>query len=246
MNMRFTDRIGEKFVSNEGYSFIIVEYNSSTDVVIEFQDKYKARIPTRYDVCQRGSIKNPYHPSVHGHGMLGIMSDGSKPKTSHRNGYPTKQYSAWHGMIARCYSNYERYHTYDNTIVCDRWLVFSNFLEDLPLIEGYELWLNNSNQAITLDKDLKQQEVKNKVYSLETCCFVTQSDNTKEMHSRNIQGKNIQGKNIETGEYTRIFNSIREAEREMKMSHGCINRCLNGIYKQTGGYIWYKVDDKHE
>ena len=178
----FTDRTGESFVSNEGYSFVIIEYNKAKDLWVEFQDEYKARVHTQYASCQRGSIKNPYHPSVCGIACIGLMSDGSKPKTSHRDGYPTKQYSTWHSMIARCYSNYERYHTYDNTTVCDRWLVYANFLEDLPLIDGYKLWLNND--GYTLDKDLKQKDVENKVYSLDTVCFVTQSDNTKEVHSR--------------------------------------------------------------
>jgi hypothetical protein len=65
--------------------------------------------------------------------------------------------------------------------VCKRWLIFANFLEDLPKIENYELWVHG---GYALDKDIKQQGVENKVYSLDTVCFVTQSDNNKEMNSR--------------------------------------------------------------
>ena len=52
----------------------------------------------------------------------------------------------------------------------------------MPKIENYFLWLNNPNQGVSLDKDLKCKG--NKVYSLETCCFLTRSDNAKEVRAR--------------------------------------------------------------
>ena len=56
-------------------------------------------------------------------------------------------------------------------------------LEDLPLIENYELWLN-SDKRICLDKDLKQVDVKNKVYSIDTVKFISASENTREAMER--------------------------------------------------------------
>ena len=34
------NRTGEKFITNEGYEAIIIEYNNCNDFWIQFQDKY--------------------------------------------------------------------------------------------------------------------------------------------------------------------------------------------------------------
>ena len=51
---RFIDRTGERFINNNNlgsYEFIIIEYNRSDDVWVEFQDEYKARIHTHMNAC---------------------------------------------------------------------------------------------------------------------------------------------------------------------------------------------------
>lgn len=178
------NRVGEKFVNNKGCEMVIVEYGGNRDIWVEFQDEHKARVHTNYCNCQRGKVANPYHPSIYEHGYLGLMSDGSKPKTSDENGKHTREYDVWRRMLERCYSEklHKKYPSYKDCSVCQRWLCFANFLEDLSLIENYELWLNNDGYA--LDKDLKQQGIKNKVYSLETCCFITRGENSRERNER--------------------------------------------------------------
>lgn len=239
------NRIGEKFVSKESLGaceYIVVEYNSYSDIWIEFQDSYRAKVHTTYGACRKGSVKNPYFPSICGIGMLGLMSDGSRP-TIKENGELTKHYVVWKSMIQRCYDSktQERQPTYKNVNVCDRWLIYSNFLEDIKSIEGYELWKANPS-LYSLDKDLKQQGVKNKVYSLETCCFISNIENARESDERNPNPPiKVYGINIKTDEYTKVFNSLREAERETGISQSSIGKCLNGIYKQSGGYTWHKI-----
>ena len=179
------DRIGETFVSNEGYSFVIVEYNRYDDLIVEFQDEYKARVLAYYCNCRSGQIKNPYHPSVFGIGCLGLMSDGSKPITCLDSEH-TREYNLWHSLIQRCYDPkmQEKHPTYKGITVCDRWLVFANFLEDIESIEGYDKWVNDN--TYDLDKDLLQQDVPNneKVYSPDTCCFISSRENRQEMMKR--------------------------------------------------------------
>lgn len=93
-----------------------------------------------------------------------------------------RKYGVWQRMLERCYD--EKYHiknpTYKNCYVCERWLKLSNFVEDIVKIDGYELWLNNPNKRIALDKDIKSDN-KNKCYCLEQCMFVTESENNKQM-----------------------------------------------------------------
>ncbi len=175
---KHNERLGETFVNQMGSMFFIKEYNSYSDVVVKFMDEHGVEVHTTWQNCQNGKVKNPYDKTVYGVGYLGEIGDF---KTC-VNGMPTRNYSLWKEMICRCYSG--NYPTYANVTICERWLCFANFLEDLPYIENYEWWLENENQRIALDKDLKQQDVENKVYSLETVMFVTQSENTKEMNER--------------------------------------------------------------
>ena len=241
--MKKNDRTGERFISNEGYEVVIVEYKNTHDVVVEFEDEYRARIHTDYDSCRKGKVKNPYHPSVCGIGCLGLMKDGSKPITTYGNGKHIREYDLWHSMITRCYSDkfHEECPTYKDCTVCERWLVFSNFLEDLPLIDGYELWRDNPNSRVSLDKDIKVQG--NKVYSLDTCKFVSKSENSKE---RNVRcgtlkpSKKVMAISL-TENKVIIFKSMRQAEK-LGFDASCISLCCNGKLKSHKGYKWKCID----
>lgn len=242
------DKTGEQFVSKEGYTFIIVKYNNANDLYVQFQDEHKAIVPSAYHKCKDGGIKNPYHPSVHGVGYLGLMSDGSRPNTvdNTKNGrHNSREYSLWNRIMTRCYSNYECWDTYKDAEVCDRWKCFSNFLEDLPLIEGYQFWLEHPNELIALDKDIKGNG--SKIYCLENCCFVSKIDNTNEKNERcGLPKHNIKiyGINIKTGERTRDFNSITEASKAI--GNTGVSNCIQGKSKTCGGYKWFKIEKESE
>lgn len=73
-------------------------------------------------------------------------------------------YRTWRDMINRCYSIklQERYLTYKGCSVTDEWLTFSNF----------RAWMVTQDfEGKQLDKDLLIES--NKVYSPETCVFVS-------------------------------------------------------------------------
>ena len=90
-------------------------------------------------------------------------------------------YGVWYGMLDRCYNpnskDWKRYGGLGVT-VDPRWHQFENFKNDIPTLEGYneELYLNCK---LDLDKDLKQREVRYKVYSKDTCVLLLKSDNSK-------------------------------------------------------------------
>lgn len=78
-------------------------------------------------------------------------------------------YKTWQDMLKRCY--YKKYQeerpTYKGCSVCDEWLVFSNFRN----------WMENQYwYMMELDKDLLFKG--NKVYSPETCIFVSRQLNS--------------------------------------------------------------------
>lgn len=178
------ERIGEIHTSKNGDVFVIIDYKNKANVTIKFLDEYGAIINVEYGNICKGSIKNPYSATVCGVGKIGLLPNSTKPKTRN-DGKHTKEYKVWHSMLCRCYT--EQYqkngHTYKDATVCDRWLVFANFLEDLPLIEGYNEWIASTNvYEYALDKDIKGNG--SKVYCLENCCFITFSDNSKERNER--------------------------------------------------------------
>ena len=179
-----------------------------------------------------------------------------------KNELNKKIYKTWSHMLERCYS--ERLHkirpTYIGCTVCDRWLKLSNFVKDVKHIDGYneELFLNGK---LSLDKDIKSDN-KNKTYCLYECMFVSISDNVRQSikHNKNFCGnenrKNNKKNNL-TGNHTKakrvaqynkdmelikIWNCIRDVERELKIANGHITYCCQGKRKSAGGFIWRYVD----
>ena len=124
----------------------------------------------------------------------------------------SKLYSIWKSMKSRCYNeNDTSYKDYGGkgVTICDRWLTFDNFIEDIDSIDGfdYDKWMNGE---LHLDKDVKQKNVNNKIYSKDTCMFITPKENsvarpnTIESWVVNPEGKLSKEKNME--EYARDNN----------------------------------------
>ena len=160
-------RIGEKFITNEGYNIEIIDYNKNTKYSIKFDNKI---IKTNLDFkeIKNGSISNPLHKSLCGVGYIGIgryVTSNNKEKT--------KEYSYWHGIINRCYNKKRKNgnNFYEPMYAKEIWHNFQNFAE----------WMEQNYNPKTmdgwhLDKDILIKG--NKVYSPETCCFVPQEINT--------------------------------------------------------------------
>lgn len=172
------NRIGEKFTTKEGYSVLIVEYNNRRDVLIEFQDEYKARVHTTYGNCKKGEIKNPYHPTVCGVGYIGV---GKYKSTI--DGKITKEYQEWQAMLHRCFDKKVEEHrpTYKNAMV-EEWLFnFQNYCswrkENYYEIEG---------EKMCLDKDILCKH--NKIYSRDTMIFVPERINVLFTRRQNDRG----------------------------------------------------------
>lgn len=80
-----------------------------------------------------------------------------------------KFYRKWFAMLTRCYNKNEirKHPSYAECSVCESWLLFSNFKQ----------WMEQQDwEGKDLDKDLLVKG--NKVYSPETCCFISREINT--------------------------------------------------------------------
>ena len=162
--------IGKRFYNTNGQEYEIIKQYDSTKFRIRFIETGYEK-DTDMTLIGRGTIKDKYSPSVSGVGYLGdfdgIVND-------------MREYRIWRAMLERCYNENDiGYNSYGGkgTYVCDRWLNFTNFLEDLPTIQGYDKY-SFDNWLIELDKDLLQIGVVNKVYSPQTCRFIPTYINT--------------------------------------------------------------------
>ena len=104
------------------------------------------------------------YPSFHGVGFLGDRTNQGR------------DFTVWQSMIKRCYGDHERSDLYEGVTVCERWHNFQNFKQDYKLIDGYEESKFKKGKLV-LDKDLKQLGLTSKIYSLDTCTFISAEEN---------------------------------------------------------------------
>ena len=171
----FLAKIKNKRLGKERYNYQnclmrIVEYNNNIDIIIEFQDKYKARVHSTYQAFCDGKIKNPYFPSVCNVGITGYKYPIKA------NNKLTKEYDTWKHMLRRCFdsSHKEKHPEYKDVNCCEEWLLYENFYEWLHNQPNFEKWITGIRWAI--DKDILVKG--NKIYSPETCCLVPQNVNS--------------------------------------------------------------------
>ena len=207
---------------------------------------------------------------VQGHG-INDMSWG----WASENEWNKMVYRKWARMLHRCYN--EEYHktkngeNYKDCTVCDRWLTLSNFVEDVPKIDGYdkEKFLNGE---LELDKD-KKNNTNNKHYHFNFCTWLPKPENISLAHkgkqlseetkrkiseahkgkkspmygkfgSENHNSKRVAQYDKQTHEPIKIWDSMHDVERELGIDPSSISRCCKGKQKSAGGYIWRYVEDE--
>ena len=159
--MKLIDRTGEENVNNKGTLMKIIKYKNKRNIVVEFQDEYKARVSTQYNNFKIGNVKNPYDKNEYG----GYVGEGKYKIWENKKA--TKSYTCWTNILKRCYDPYilNKYPTYIDCYVCDEWLCFQNFAK-----WHEENYYEVENCKMNLDKDILVKG--NKIYSPETCIFV--------------------------------------------------------------------------
>ena len=162
-------KAGEVYETKSFGSILVLEYNGWDNVKVKFIDTGYETIAEAGNV-RRGSVKDYLKPSVEG---VGFSGNG---KYSHKK--DSEAYRTWQRMLVRCYNGdyIKRHPTYSDCYVVDGWHNFQNFA---PWY--YENYPKDGGEY-HLDKDIKIEG--NKVYSPESCMFVTPSENS--IHS----GKN--------------------------------------------------------
>lgn len=114
-----------------------------------------------------GKFKDYRLPTVCGIGYI-----GSDVKITARGTYVRRVYDLWATMIKRVTFEYE------GVSIDKRWLNFTNFLNTISEVEGYNLW--ESGEDVHLDKDLAGMKTYSKTY----CKFIPASENVRESACR--------------------------------------------------------------
>jgi hypothetical protein len=158
------NRVGEKFLTNEGYEIEIIEYYGNRRCTVRFNDERGTIVANKeYADLKKRIVKNPFHKSLYGVGYMGQgIYKGRHPRGGH-----TKMYNTWKNMLERCYSekSQETNPTYLGCTVDERWhnyQVFAEWFDKNYNSEYMENW--------QLDKDILIKG--NKIYSPETCVIV--------------------------------------------------------------------------
>jgi len=115
--------------------------------------------------------------------VLGVGINDAPYMTSFTKNGKTKRcsiYRSWHNMLIRCYCpKYQSKNpSYKGSSVCSEWLHFTGF---------YKWMITQDCGGKSLDKDILKLE--NKIYSPETCCFVSQQINKLVMRCRSDCGR---------------------------------------------------------
>lgn len=163
------DFIGKIYQTNTSGDCFIIDIKNSQDITVMFYDGYCVKV--HKGNLDKGKVKNPYHKNNLARGV------GLYDRTiNHNTTIGLKITNLWHNMLQRCYCNkfHERQTTYKHTTVCDRWLTYSNFENDILNMKNFNRFIEDGWE---LDKDLI--EIGNNVYSSQTCCFVPKSLNSK-------------------------------------------------------------------
>ena len=158
-----------------------------------------------------------------------------------RKEFPNKRiynkiYRVWSNMIRRCYDlnspNYLIYGLQDVTVI-ERWFSFWNFYNDAILLEGWneDIFMMG---LIEIDKDTLQMNVKNKIYSVNTCIWLDTLLNhglTKSVYNKNVKSISPNGKIFK-------FQNIAKFAREHNLTAPNIIECLKGRAVQHKGWTF--------
>lgn len=160
---------------------MVESLNESRRAEIQFLNTGAIRI-ARLDHILTGNVADPTFGSAHKVAKYGDLNVDY---------YEYKWlYNIWNSMISRCYNekdiNYKSYGA-KGVKVCDRWLTYSNFFEDIQKLPGWENKLLYPD-LYQLDKDYLQLNIPKhkRVYSPETCIFIHKDDNHNIMMLENF------------------------------------------------------------
>lgn len=227
MKDKYSDRLGEIQLMHCGDYAKIIEYNSSLDVVVQFQDEHGYICHVEYWNFKKGHVKNPYHKNKYG----GYVGEGKYKSTENRKG--TYIYNAWIRMLERSKNKKfkEKFPAYKDVDCCDEWLCFQNFAEWYE-----ENYYEVNGQSMEVDKDWLHQG--NKIYCPEFCSVVPSIINSCLLTHEKTKGNLPIGISKTTGNKYKARISIEGKRKDLGVYVDLID-ALNAYKKAKIDYVKY-------
>lgn len=145
-----------------------------------------------------------------------------------------KIHNMWYKMMQRCYNKENPFYInygLKGVHVHKNWHSFENFIETVDSVEGFDInELLDGN--ISLDKD--SFSTNNKLYSVETCRFISKNENNSIKPNQQTE---IVGISPEGSVYQ--FRNQSWFAKEHKLRQSSISECLTGRLKTHRKWKFY-------
>lgn len=225
--------IGEIKKNNKGQFFVIKSKNEErsdnkhTYYNITFLDTGYSDV-VRHDSINKGLVKDKLSKSCYRIGMIGYINTREH----------WKEYKIWKNIIYRCYCVDDKSYKYygaKGVTICERWKRFDYFFQDISELPGFNKELFEQGK-LRLDKDILS--INNKVYSPQTCLWVSDLTNQKR---RTVEYNTKKKKYaiFPDGHIEQIFN-ISDFCKTYNLHRQNVTLCLNGKQKSTKNFKFYK------
>lgn len=227
--------IGKIFKNKDDLEFVVISKNKEKSNLkyiyynVEFI-KSGYRCCSRTESINSGSVKDKLMKSQCNIGSIGYIN--------------TRQYSheyrIWKDMIQRCYNPKDKSYLYygaKGITVCNRWLRFDNFVNDIPDIPNYNEYLFRRHKQ-RLDKDIRTKNIDNKKYSPQTTMWVSELKN-QQRRAFEFNQKHIKYAIFPDGHIEQVLH-VSNFCKEYNLHRQNVNLCLEGKQKATKGFKFYK------
>ena len=217
--------VGKTFNSNSFGKFVVIDYEHSTKVTIQFEDTGGVNVTDLYRI-RNGSVVDLLAKTNFGVGYIGYGYDNKCENSK-------KLFKTWSGLVQRCFDPLwkEKHKCYEQTTCSEDFLCASDFIEWSKSQVGYD-GVDEFGKSFALDKDLLVKG--NKLYSPDICVFVPREVNNLILSNRKVRGNlplgvttkgdrfraRVSIKNKETA--LGVFNTVEDAfqaYKEAKESH---------------------------
>jgi hypothetical protein len=176
-------KIGDIFKTNNFGNLEIIEKFDNDLFLVRFFNTGSYGTFTG-NAIRHGKVKDKFLPIIAGVGYVGTFTGKvTDPEV-------VTFYSTWNDMLHRCFDPYDGDYVYYGAIgvtVDPSWFDFGTFLNDVKYLPGYENKLEYPGKY-QLDKDFLQMHLpkSQRIYSKNTCIWLSKIDNTILMNADNI------------------------------------------------------------
>jgi hypothetical protein len=186
---------------------------------------------------KNGLIKHPNYKSICN---IGYVGEGICNSVNSK-----KEYRLWNNMIKRCYDEkyHKRYPTYVGCSVDERWHNFQLFFQDICFLKNYNEWKSDTNKINIwkLDKDILIKG--NKMYSKNTCMFVTNKENNARGNKKStLTGLTYKAVRL-SDNYKELFNNQKEFCEKYNLTRGSVNLCIHNKRNYHKGWIFEVINE---